>query len=404
MPRSPRPRRTSLRTAIAALGIAVLVLPACTTDAATGPGAVTDESSAIDAIVDSLAGTSWTWAGKLDVDITDDQIAELIAAERGTFDAQSNVLAADLEDDLRRWIAETERQRMHGALADDGSFRIAWERNGQNLADGRLDAAEVFTGDSMTPEAAFHLQLDIPALIKFFTEETEVDAGEVPSVDELRRQAEGFITDTDFLAVVLAILDGEFGGLDGTIPLAQFGATPQDLDEIRAYYDNRLIGQADPDTYRDLLDTALTLGDLTTAGDMTTVSADLHPRDAAFAVYDLFDDAESLAEDALGEGMDTEDLPETIADAVAFTFDATGRLVEVRTDVVGIATQLALATPNLGEAERAIIEALEGARVDVVFSFGEHGQVTTVMDADATTMKWDDLAEFFFSGIGDVVG
>ncbi len=404
MPRSPRPRRTSLRTAIAALGIAVLVLPACTTDAATGPGAVTDESSAIDAIVDSLAGTSWTWAGKLDVDITDDQIAELIAAERGTFDAQSNVLAADLEDDLRRWIAETERQRMHGALADDGSFRIAWERNGQNLADGRLDAAEVFTGDSMTPEAAFHLQLDIPALIKFFTEETEVDAGEVPSVDELRRQAEGFITDTDFLAVVLAILDGEFGGLDGTIPLAQFGATPQDLDEIRAYYDNRLIGQADPDTYRDLLDTALTLGDLTTAGDMTTVSADLHPRDAAFAVYDLFDDAESLAEDALGEGMDTEDLPETIADAVAFTFDATGRLVEVRTDVVGIATQLALATPNLGEAEHAIIEALEGARVDVVFSFGEHGQVTTVMDADATTMKWDDLAEFFFSGIGDVVG
>ncbi len=404
MPRSPRPRRTSLRTAIAALGIAVLVLPACTTDAATGPGAVTDESSAIDAIVDSLAGTSWTWAGKLDVDITDDQIAELIAAERGTFDAQSNVLASDLEDDLRRWIAETERQRMHGALADDGSFRIAWERNGQNLADGRLDAAEVFTGDSMTPEAAFHLQLDIPALIKFFTEETEVDAGEVPSVDELRRQAEGFITDTDFLAVVLAILDGEFGGLDGTIPLAQFGATPQDLDEIRAYYDNRLIGQADPDTYRDLLDTALTLGDLTTAGDMTTVSADLHPRDAAFAVYDLFDDAESLAEDALGEGMDTEDLPETIADAVAFTFDAAGRLVEVRTDVVGIATQLALATPNLGEAERAIIEALEGARVDVVFSFGEHGQVTTVMDADATTMKWDDLAEFFFSGIGDVVG
>ncbi len=404
MPRSPRPRRTSLRTAIAALGIAVLVLPACTTDAATGPGAVTDESSAIDAIVDSLAGTSWTWAGKLDVDITDDQIAELIAAERGTFDAQSNVLASDLEDDLRRWIAETERQRMHGALADDGSFRIAWERNGQNLADGRLDAAEVFTGDSMTPEAAFHLQLDIPALIKFFTEETEVDAGEVPSVDELRRQAEGFITDTDFLAVVLAILDGEFGGLDGTIPLAQFGATPQDLDEIRAYYDNRLIGQADPDTYRDLLDTALTLGDLTTAGDMTTVSADFHPRDAAFAVYDLFDDAESLAEDALGEGMDTEDLPETIADAVAFTFDATGRLVEVRTDVVGIATQLALATPNLGEAERAIIEALEGARVDVVFSFGEHGQVTTVMDADATTMKWDDLAEFFFSGIGDVVG
>ncbi len=404
MPRSPRPRRTSLRTAIAALGIAVLVLPACTTDAATGPGAVTDESSAIDAIVDSLAGTSWTWAGKLDVDITDDQIAELIAAERGTFDAQSNVLASDLEDDLRRWIAETERQRMHGALADDGSFRIAWERNGQNLADGRLDAAEVFTGDSMTPEAAFHLQLDIPALIKFFTEETAVDAGEVPSIDELRRQAEGFITDTDFLAVVLAILDGEFGGLDGTIPLAQFGATPQDLDEIRAYYDNRLIGQADPDTYRDLLDTALTLGDLTTAGDMTTVSADLHPRDAAFAVYDLFDDAESLAEDALGEGMDTEDLPETIADAVAFTFDAAGRLVEVRTDVVGIATQLALATPNLGEAERAIIEALEGARVDVVFSFGEHGQVTTVMDADATTMKWDDLAEFFFSGIGDVVG
>lgn len=405
-PSRPRPRprrRPRLQTAAAALGIAVLALPACTNDTVTGPGAVEDEASAIDAIVDSLADTSWTWAGKLDVDIQDDQIAELVAAGRDTFDAPSGDTAEELEADLRLWIDETERQRMHGALADDDSFRIAWERNGQNLVDARLDAGEVFTGQSMTPEAAFHLQLDLPALIKFFTEESDL-ASDVPSVDVLRRQAEGFITDTDLLAVVLAILDGEFGGLEGTIPLAQFGATPQDLDDIRAYYDNRLIGQADPDTYRDLLDTALTFGDLTTAGDMTSVSADLHPRDAAFAVYDLFDDAEGLAEDALGEGMDTEDLPETIADAATFTFDAAGHLVEVRTDVVGIATQLALATPDLTDEDRAIVDALDGARVDVVFTFGEHGRVATVMDVEATTMKWDDLADFFFSGIGDVVG
>lgn len=403
MPRQPRTRRhTASRTAAAALGAAVLLLPACTDDTAStaGPGAVVDEASAIDAIVDSLAQTSWTWTGKLDVEISDEQFAGLMVAGAEQLGGPD---AAEMEADLRRWIAETERQRMHGALADDGSFRIAWERNGQDLIDGRLDANEVFSGASMTPEAAFHLRLDIPAILKFFTDETDVETNDIPDVDELRRQAEGFITDTDLLAVVLAILDGEFGGLDGTIPLAQFGATPDDLAEIRAYYDNRLVGQADPDTYRELLDTALTFGDLTTAGDTTTVSVDLHPRDAAFAVYDLFDDAEALAEDALGDAMDTEDLPETITDVATFTFDADGHLIEVRTDVVGIGTQLAAATPDLRDEDRAIIDALAGVRVDVVFGFGEHGRVPTVMDADATTMKWDDLAEFFFSGIGQAV-
>ncbi len=84
------------------------------------------------------------------------------------------------------------------------------------------------------------------------------------------------------------------------------------------------------------------------------------------------------------------------------TFDAQGNLTEVRTDVLGVAGQLASTMDVDPEAAR-MLTALRGATVHVVFGFGDHDAVDTVMDVEATTMAWDEIMDFFQQDIDDAL-
>ena len=85
--------------------------------------------------------------------------------------------------------------------------------------------------------------------------------------------------------------------------------------------------------------------------------------------------------------------PETLEGVSRLTFED-DRLTEVRTDVVAVAGQLS-ASMQLGPEEVELLSLLQGATVQVVFGFADHGDVATVTDVEATTMAWDRVLEFF---------
>ncbi len=389
-------RSAMARTTLTATIAGGLLITGCSSAAP-----VTDEDEALDAVATSFEG-SWSWSGQLDVELTDAQVDALVELE-----ADDDFTEPEM---VRRWVRrgldELARQRMHGALGADQSFRGAWQRDASDLVDIRFGFGEVLRAESMTPEASLVGAVDVPAIIDWLRDMRETDPTMMgvwlPSVDELKSQAPMFIDDEELLQVVLAILDGGFGGLVGQLDFADMGVTEDQLEEVREGYAEELIGLADADTFRALADEAVTIRDITAADGMTRAVVDLHPRAAADAVYDLFDDAEMLAEDLAGGYVVDEDMPQTIEEVAQLTFDADGYLVEVRTDVLGIAGQLA-GSMDIGPDEAQLLAAMRGATVHVVFGFGDHDAVDTVMDVDATTMTWDDIVDFFDASVDEAI-
>lgn len=388
--------RTTLTGALAGM----LLATACTTGG-TAASAVTDEDSVLDAVATSFEG-SWSWSGQLDVQLSDAQIDTLAELE-----ADDGFTEPDV---VRRWVnrglEELSRQRMHGALGADQSFRTAWQRDETNLVDVRLGFGEVLRAESMTPDASLVGAVDVSAIIDWMRDMREVDPTMMgmwlPSVEELKSQAQMFIEDAELLRVVIAILDGGFGGVVGQLDFAEMGVTEDQLDDVREGFAEDLIGLADAEAFRALAADAVTIRDITAADGMTRAVVDLHPRAAADAVYDLFDDAEMLAEDLAGDYVLDEDMPETIEEVAQLTFDADGNLTEVRTDVLGIAGQLA-GVMDLQAQDAQLLTALRGATVHVVFGFGDHDAVDTVMNVDATTMTWGDIVAFFDASVDDAL-
>lgn len=383
----------------------IIVLAALATACRGGPraAAITDEDTVLDAVAESFAG-SWTWSGQLDVDLSEDQIGAVVDLGAGDeFGAGPDALAAQ----VRLALDEFDRQRMHGALGADQSFRTAWQRDDTDLVDVRLDWGQVLRADTMTPEAGIVGAVDVPAISQWWADMARVDGGMlgvgmVPSVEQLEQQARMHIPEPELLAVVLAILDGGFGGVVGQLDFADLGVTEDQLDEVREGFAEELIGLADADTFRQLAGEAVTIRDVATDGGVTRAVVDLHPRAAAEAVYDLFDDAQAIAEDLGDSYLSDEELPETIEAVAQLTFDADGHLTEVRTDVLGVAGQLA-DEMELGAEASQLLTAVQGATVHVVFGFGGHDAVETVVDVDATTMPWDGITDFFAPEVDEVL-
>lgn len=389
--------RTTLTGAIAG----ALLATACSIGGAPA-ATLTDQDSVLDAVATSFEG-SWSWSGRLDVQLSDTQIDTLAELE-----AEDGFTEPEV---VRRWtrlgLDELARQRMHGGLGADQSFRSAWQRDDTDLVDVRLGFGEVLRADSMTPEASLVGAVDAAAIMDLIRDMREADPMMMgglwlPSVEELKSQAQMFIEDAELLRVVIAILDGGFGGVVGQLDFADMGVTEDQLDDVRDGFAEDLIGLADAETFRALAAEAVTIRDITAVDGVTKAVVDLHPRAAADAVYDLFDDAEMLAQDLADDYVLDEDMPETIEEVAQLTFDSDGNLTEVRTDVLGIAGQLA-GVMDIQPQDAQLLAALRGATVHVVFGFGDHDAVDTVMNVDATTMAWDDIVDFFDAGVDDAL-
>ena len=384
-----------LRMLVAGLA-AALVAAGC---GGQSTAAITDEESALRAVAESFAG-SWAWAGQVEVELTDAQFEQMLDLTMQQAPADERELIAE---QARRQMDEFDRQRMHGALADDQSFRTAWERDGSDLVDLRLDFGEVLTAESMTPSAALLGAADVAGILQMTYDVEGGDPADAVTVDQVRDQARQAITDSKLLEVVMAIFDGGFGGLVGELDLAAAGVGEAQLDELRAGFAQDLIGLADADTFVELAGEAMTLRDIRAEGGSTSVLVDVHPRDAAFAVYDLFDDAEALAEQVAGDPLDAEELPETLSEVARLTFDADGDLTEVRTDVLAVARELADHVDLGADNAEETLEILRDATVDVVFSFSDHDAVDTVTDVEATTIRWESILDYFQPAIDDAL-
>lgn len=372
---------------------------------ATGPDpVVVDEATTFDAVAESFAG-SWSWSGRLDVELTDRQIGDIVELQAGDeFGADPDAAEAQ----LRLALDEFDRNRMHGALGEDQSFRGSWERDGTDLFDVRADLGEVLRAESLTPSARLLFAADVPGILAWWRDlsafDDSIDPDEVWTVDEVRRQAVQALqnTDPDLLRVLLAVIDGGFGGFVGELDFADLGVTEEQLAQLRDGFAEQAIGVADADTFTQLAADALTVRDIVHGDGMTTAVVDIHPRAAAEAVYDLFDDAQGIAEDLADDYLLDEELPDTIEEVATLTFTADGDLVEVRTDVLSVAGQLA-GPLELGQDEVRLLGALAGARFHVVFEFGDHDEVATTVAVDAVTLEWDWIVEFFAPMVSDAL-
>jgi hypothetical protein len=352
------------RTAATTLTAMALLIAGC----GQAPSVQVDShAGALDAIADSFAG-SWAWQGRLEVDIADEDL----------------LTAGEVERQGLVWLEQLSAHSAHGALGDDGSWRTALVDGDTTWLDVRLGVGELLAADSLAPEASAYLRLDLPYLARNWGMFLG-DLGQLRA--ELERELEG----SAFLDVAVAIFDGGWGGLTGVLDLAAMGVTDADLEEARREFQQDLIGVADRATMRALLDEATTLRSFEQDPDGGSVAVlDVHPRDAARAVYDLFDDAAWLAG---AHPADADALPRTLEAVATVRFDQAGMLTEVATDVLAIARQLE-------DHGLAGIEDLpsEASTIAVVFGFSRHGEVATVVDLpDAVTTSWGEVAEAFAS-------
>lgn len=418
------------RASATALLAGALLASSCTgqgagpDDPAAGAVVVSDEPGALEAMADTLSG-SFRWTGHLDLALDRD---EAVAALQHVEDATDEPLLPEAEDDLLdeidRWEELARDVSTRGALADDGSWQIALEHGGDTWLDLRFGLGEVLDAQTMTPEATILAQVGWDTLFRMVDDTFDESADQWDVRDEMRRTADtGPDAGTPFADVLHAWADGDWGGLAGTIDLAEFGLAAGDLDDQAQQFREDVAGVADRDTMLELADEALTVRGYEQQDGLTVATVDVHPRDAAFAIYDLFDDAAMLAH------AREETLPETVEAVATVSFDDQGRLVEVRTDVLALSEAALDAEADRYEriadgeitaeddggwvpdpdvaadnarSSRAAAEAirrLEATTMAVVFTMSDHGQVPTVVDEDAVTMPWGELAEFFLGGL-----
>ena len=354
------------RTALVVITTAAVLATAC---GAQPEVHVDSHGEALTAIADSFS-QSWTWQGRVEVDLDD--------ADRHDIDEFHRTMLRDWE--------EASESHVEGALGEDGSWRTALVDDGTTFLDVRLGVGELLAAQTLEPDASIYLRLDLPYLVRHW-------GYWAPSPEELRREAVASLSDSPFQAVVLALIDGDWGGLTGPLDLASMGVTDADLEEARRDFQEEFIGVADRDTMLALLDEATTLHDFTRVeGGGSQAILDVHPRDAAFAVYDLFDDAQHLA----AGHTRPEDLPHTLEAVATVTFDGDGMVTEVATDVLAVARELNAHDPDGAGGAADLAGFSTDSTLRVVFSFGDHGQVATVLDVpDPVTASWGELAEAF---------
>lgn len=383
-------RRTSTCLLLAAvLAASCSGPPAAPDDDVAGVVVVTDEPSALEAMADTLSG-SLRWTGALEVALDRSEVDTAMQVVADTTGEQRPPEARAWLDELEEHVELARASSAHGALADDGSWQVAFDHRRATWLDLRFGLGEVLDARTMTPEATILARIGWEPLIAMIE---EVEAWDVRG--EMRRTADDPANAGDPLGAVLhALADGDWGGLAGTIDLAELGVAAGDLDAHAQEFRRQVAGVADRETMLRLADEALTVRDHEQRDGLTVATVDLHPRDAAFAIADLFDDAAHLAD------ADAERLPETVEAAARITFDAQGRLVEVRTDVLALAAHALDADDD--PSSRATAEAIRGLErtsAEVVFAMTDHGQVPTVVDEDAVTMPWGELAEVLLGGL-----
>lgn len=385
-----------LATRVTALATASLLAASCappSDDAPTDQMQVQTEQDAIDAFATSLTN-SFEWAGRATFDIAE--------ADRAAFDP------GDLQE-LDRMAEWAERHHAIGALGDDRSWRLAFVDGDVTWLDLRLGIGELLTADTLEPDTSVFLRLD---LIHIVTEFDRNIASRQQAVDELAEMRDTYpqwLGDSPLTDVVLAIIDGGWGGVAGTLDLAELELTDGDLARAQADWRDEFVGAADRDDVIELLDTAVTVRNFEPDGTGgSTATIDLHPRAAAFAIYDLFDDATALAATA-----DPQRLPTDLEGAASLAFDREGHLTAVTTDVLAIARQVEeheQATRPADDADiyihrdpltEQMANLSDQSTMTVTFSFANHGNVTSVLDVpDAVTTDWTSLAEGFASMFG----
>ena len=94
----------------------------------------------------------------------------------------------------------------HGALADDGSWQLAFDHDGATWLDMRMGLGELLTAETMTPDATILARIGWDALLGSTEEAADWDVR-----DEMRRPRPTAPTRHPFADVLLALADGGLG-------------------------------------------------------------------------------------------------------------------------------------------------------------------------------------------------
>lgn len=385
------------------LGITVtaVVLTACGGEPAT----VTSDDEARQAVMDTFR-SSWTAEARVDIEVTDAQVdAILDAVTEADPSLEAELAGAREMVEMLRTQAGTARSV--AARAEDGSWRFGASLDGESVMDLRLNLRELVAADSLVPDVDVLLRVDIEAYLQQFRDSfelmTQMDPTaptmpELPDLSQLRAQVSMFMPSGPVEDMVLAIMDGEYGGATGELDLAALGVTQRDLDEAR----DEVLGGFDempfePAELVDALHDALSIRDLTPTDGGTRAVVDVHPRAAVVAIGELLEEAGEVddyrADFAAETDLTVDELPETIPGVATLLFDGAGHLRELAIPMLDIGRQLiALAEDAPPEVDDVLAE-LEGARYDVVMTLADVGEVGTVLDVDAVTAPWQDIID-----------
>lgn len=387
------------RRSIAAAAATAGLLAACGGEAAS----ITTDDEARDAIVATVRD-SWTLEGRVDVEVSDAQLDAVFAAI-----AEADPATAGDVEAMRAVVASMREQaatsRSLAGRAEDGSVRFASSLDGEPVFDLRLDLGALLAADTLTPEVTALVQVDVSAMLDQFRQSFEMmaevdpelgldDTPELPSVEQMRAQVSLFLPSGPVQDMVLAILDGRFGGATGILDLTTFGATEDDLTEAREEFLAEVPITAEQ--VAEVLDAALTFRDFDTADGMTTATVDLHPRDAVVAagtIAEELGETEDWQADFEADGTSLEDVPETVPGVATVRYDGAGHLRGVTVPVLDIVREVVDVLPDVPTEVAAVLAELDGARYDLVVDISDVGEVDTLLDVDAVTVPWQDIVE-----------
>lgn len=393
-----RGRRTLLGAIVAAV-----LLAACGGDAAS----VTTDDEARRAVIDTFR-SSWTAEARVDIEITDAQLDAVldIITEADPGMASELEGAHEMMEMLR---TQADTARSVAARAEDGSLRFGGSIDGESVLDLRMNVRELVAADSLTPAVDVLVRVDIATYLQQFRESFEMFAQmdpmaptmpEFPDLSQLRAQVSMFMPSGPVEDMVLAIMDGEYGGATGELDLAALDVTQEDLDEARdevfAGFDDMPL---EPAELVDVLHDAMSIRVLSPTDGGTPAVVDVHPRAAVVAIGELLEEAgevDDYREDFAAEtDLTVDELPETLPNVATLLFDGAGHLRELTIPMLDIGRQAITLAEDVPPEVDEVLAELEGARYDLVMTLADVGEVGTVLDVDAVTVPWQDVIDLF---------
>ena len=386
-------------TALAAATTIAVGAAACGGD----PVALTSDAEARQAVLDTFRG-SWRADTTVEIELTEAQRQTIVDAAEDAAPAESTGTLPDVGAYLDLMVEQAGSSRSLAARGEDGSRQFASVVDDATMFDVRLHAQGLLDEAVDAPELTVQLQVDIPAFLEQFQQgmaaalpESERDAllgemqAQMPDLEQLRGQARMFLSDGPLEDMVLAVLDGQMGALTGALDPATLGGSPDDLQQMRDEWPTDL-----PDA--ELFGDAITIRDLVAEDGGTTAVVDLHPR-AFIEAMDAFAVASGMPTQD-GGSPDADEVPETVPDVARLTFDGAGRLSRVVVPFLDVVRGVADQVDDVPAEMVDVLDQLDGARYDMVLELSDHGAVDTVLDEDATTATWEDVAEV----VGTVMG